>query len=181
MQPSVLFGGLTRSWPGHHACCTAPMGADDGACPPSHLYNETAESLYVDPNAVLDGNFKVRGVENLRVVDISSWPNVPGWFVTTPTYMVEFDSLPSRAVNSDGFLDIGEGGGCNHCCRRRTENRHGSPKLTKGAKKYWYGTFLSSCSRISRNPKIRRSSCVLWHILNKFAHSEFSSCTFRKF
>ncbi|KAJ6561810.1 hypothetical protein B0H19DRAFT_1142681 [Mycena capillaripes] len=55
---------------GHHACCTNPIGEDD------------------DPNAVLDGDFKVRGVENLRVVDISSWPKVPGWFVTTPTYMI---------------------------------------------------------------------------------------------
>ncbi|KAK7006193.1 choline dehydrogenase [Favolaschia claudopus] len=55
---------------GHHACCTAAMGADN------------------DPNAVLDGNFNVRGVSKLRVVDISSWPNVPGWFVTTPTYMI---------------------------------------------------------------------------------------------
>ncbi|KAJ7811012.1 glucose-methanol-choline oxidoreductase, partial [Mycena olivaceomarginata] len=50
----------------HHACCTNPMGADD------------------DLNAVLDGNFKVRGVDNLRVVDISSWPTIPGFFVTTP-------------------------------------------------------------------------------------------------
>ncbi|KAK6996526.1 choline dehydrogenase [Favolaschia claudopus] len=55
---------------GHHACCTAAIGSDN------------------DPNAVLDGNFKVRGVKDLRVVDISSWPNVPGWFVTTPTYML---------------------------------------------------------------------------------------------
>ncbi|KAJ7917033.1 choline dehydrogenase [Mycena leptocephala] len=55
---------------GHHGCCTNPIGADD------------------DPNAVLDGDFKVRGVENLRVVDMSSWPKVPGWFVTTPTYMI---------------------------------------------------------------------------------------------
>ncbi|KAJ7253467.1 hypothetical protein C8J57DRAFT_1237276 [Mycena rebaudengoi] len=55
---------------GHHACCTNAIGADG------------------DPNAVLDGNFKVRGVENLRVVDLSSWPKVPGWFVTTPTYMI---------------------------------------------------------------------------------------------
>ncbi|KAJ6507693.1 alcohol oxidase [Mycena vitilis] len=55
---------------GHHSCCTNPIGADD------------------DPNAVLDGDFKVRGVQNLRVVDISSWPKVPGWFVTTPTYMI---------------------------------------------------------------------------------------------
>ncbi|KAJ7846136.1 GMC oxidoreductase-domain-containing protein [Mycena leptocephala] len=49
---------------GHHACCTNPMGADD------------------DPNAVLDGDFKVRGVGNLRVVDISSWPGVPGQVVS---------------------------------------------------------------------------------------------------
>ncbi|KAJ7472713.1 hypothetical protein FB451DRAFT_1367600 [Mycena latifolia] len=55
---------------GHHACCTNPIGADD------------------DSSAVLDGDFKVRGVNNLRVVDMSSWPNVPGWFVTTPTYMI---------------------------------------------------------------------------------------------
>ncbi|KAJ7767169.1 hypothetical protein B0H16DRAFT_1521096 [Mycena metata] len=55
---------------GHHACCTNPIGTDD------------------DPNAVLDSDFKVRGIKNLRVVDISSWPKVPGWFVTTPTYMM---------------------------------------------------------------------------------------------
>lgn len=38
--------------------------------------------------AVLDGNFSVRGVAGLRVIDASSWPNVPGYFITTPTYMV---------------------------------------------------------------------------------------------
>ncbi|KAJ7253490.1 hypothetical protein C8J57DRAFT_1722385 [Mycena rebaudengoi] len=55
---------------GHHACCTNAIGPDG------------------DPHAVLDGDFKVRGVENLRVVDMSSWPKVPGWFPTTPTYMI---------------------------------------------------------------------------------------------
>ncbi|EEB92431.1 hypothetical protein MPER_09057 [Moniliophthora perniciosa FA553] len=55
---------------GHHACCTNPMGVDG------------------DEHAVLDGNFRVRGVNNLRVVDASSWPVVPGYFVTTPIYMM---------------------------------------------------------------------------------------------
>jgi len=55
---------------GHHACCTNAIGPDD------------------DKDAVLDGDFRVRGVENLRVVDLSSWPKVPGFFVTTPTYMM---------------------------------------------------------------------------------------------
>ncbi|KAL1686506.1 hypothetical protein GGG16DRAFT_117829 [Schizophyllum commune] len=55
---------------GHHACCTAKLGADD------------------DEYAVLDGDFKVRGTAGLRVVDLSAWPNVPGWFPTTPMYMI---------------------------------------------------------------------------------------------
>ncbi|KAL1680111.1 hypothetical protein EV122DRAFT_276531 [Schizophyllum commune] len=55
---------------GHHACCTAKMGTDD------------------DEYAVLDGDFKVRGVSSLRVVDLSAWPNVPGWFPTTPMYIL---------------------------------------------------------------------------------------------
>ncbi|KAJ7700877.1 hypothetical protein B0H17DRAFT_1247664 [Mycena rosella] len=55
---------------GHHACCTNRIGPDD------------------DPNAVLDNDFRVRGVDRLRVVDLSAWPNVPGYFVTTPTYMM---------------------------------------------------------------------------------------------
>ncbi|KAG8960361.1 hypothetical protein FRC03_006600 [Tulasnella sp. 419] len=58
-----------NAW-GHHACCTAKMGPD------------------TDVNAVLDNNFKVKGVDNLRVVDNSVWPDIPGLFVTTPIYMI---------------------------------------------------------------------------------------------
>jgi hypothetical protein len=36
----------------------------------------------------LDGRFRVRGVSSLRVVDMSSWPDAPGFFPTTRTYMV---------------------------------------------------------------------------------------------
>ncbi|KAJ7140323.1 hypothetical protein C8R43DRAFT_1131688 [Mycena crocata] len=42
----------------------------------------------LDPNAVLDNEFRVHGVDRLRVVDVSAWPNVPGYFITTPTYMI---------------------------------------------------------------------------------------------
>ncbi|KAJ6450005.1 hypothetical protein C8R45DRAFT_849354, partial [Mycena sanguinolenta] len=38
--------------------------------------------------AVLDERFRVRGVSSLRVVDMSSWPDAPGFFPTTPTYML---------------------------------------------------------------------------------------------
>ncbi|KAJ6592338.1 hypothetical protein B0H19DRAFT_899581, partial [Mycena capillaripes] len=54
----------------HHACCTNAIGPDD------------------DPQAVLDGDFHVRGVRNLRVVDASSWSDIPGYFPTSPTYKV---------------------------------------------------------------------------------------------
>ncbi|KAJ7893249.1 glucose-methanol-choline oxidoreductase, partial [Mycena leptocephala] len=44
------------SWGSHHACCTNAIGPDD------------------DPQAVLDGDFHVRGVQNLRVVDAALGP-----------------------------------------------------------------------------------------------------------
>ncbi|EOD49532.1 putative choline dehydrogenase protein [Neofusicoccum parvum UCRNP2] len=58
-----------ESW-GHHASCTCPIGADD------------------DENAVLDTDFKVRGVEGLRVVDASSFNKIPGTYIALPIYMI---------------------------------------------------------------------------------------------
>ena len=82
-------GGFTETWPGpavasdaqlgnwvrneawgHHASCTCPIGADN------------------DANAVLDSQFRVRGVSGLRVVDASVFPRIPGYFLAVPVYMV---------------------------------------------------------------------------------------------
>ncbi|CAK5279228.1 unnamed protein product [Mycena citricolor] len=70
---------------GHHLCCTNKMGVKD------------------DKMAVLDGDFRVYGVDALRVVDLSSWADVPGFFVTTPTYMISekaADSIMNDARSS---------------------------------------------------------------------------------
>jgi choline dehydrogenase len=58
-----------EAW-GHHASCTCPIGADN------------------DPMAVLDSEFRVRGVDALRVVDASVFPKIPGFFISVPIYMV---------------------------------------------------------------------------------------------
>jgi choline dehydrogenase-like flavoprotein len=58
-----------RAW-GHHASCTCKIG---GAS---------------DPEAVLDGSFRVHGVKGLRVVDASVFPRIPGFFVAMPIYMI---------------------------------------------------------------------------------------------
>jgi choline dehydrogenase len=58
-----------RAW-GHHASCTCKIGGDN------------------DPMAVLDSSFRVRGVKNLRVVDASVFPRIPGFFVVMPIYMI---------------------------------------------------------------------------------------------
>ena len=58
-----------EAW-GHHASCSCPIGADD------------------DPMAVLDARFRVRGVKNLRVVDASVFPRIPGIFIVTNVYMI---------------------------------------------------------------------------------------------
>lgn len=84
-----LDGDFTETWPGpnvtteaqmkdfikreawgHHASCTCPIGVDS------------------DPNAVLDSNFKVRGVDGLRVVDASVFPKIPGYYIALPIYMI---------------------------------------------------------------------------------------------
>lgn len=58
-----------ESW-GHHACCTSKMGTAD------------------DPTAVVDSRFRVIGARNLRVVDASVFPEIPGTFIALPTMMV---------------------------------------------------------------------------------------------
>ena len=58
-----------HAW-GHHASCTCPIGTDD------------------DPNAVLTSEFRVRGVSNLRVVDASVFPRIPGFFIVSAVYMI---------------------------------------------------------------------------------------------
>lgn len=58
-----------NAW-GHHASCTCKMG-------PKH-----------DPLAVVDGDFRVHGTKNLRVVDASVFPRIPGFFIVTSVYMI---------------------------------------------------------------------------------------------
>ncbi|MET0342837.1 MAG: GMC oxidoreductase [Polyangiales bacterium] len=58
-----------EAW-GHHAACTAKIG--------SHR----------DPMAVLDSEFRVRGVSGLRVVDACAFPKLPGFFPVASVMML---------------------------------------------------------------------------------------------
>lgn len=58
-----------EAW-GHHACGTCKIGRKD------------------DKMAVLDGNFRVCGTQNLRVVDASVFPHIPGFFIVSAVYMI---------------------------------------------------------------------------------------------
>ena len=61
----------TRAW-GHHASCTCRIG--DPA----------------DKDVVLDSSFRVIGAPgaNLRVVDASVFPKIPGYFIVLPIYLI---------------------------------------------------------------------------------------------
>jgi choline dehydrogenase len=41
-----------------------------------------------DPMAVVDSNFRVHGTRNLRIVDASVFPRIPGYFIITPIFMI---------------------------------------------------------------------------------------------
>ncbi|MDH6268695.1 choline dehydrogenase [Rhizobium sp. SG_E_25_P2] len=58
----------SQAW-GHHASCSCPIGGEhDGG--------------------VLSSDFKVHGVDGLRVVDASVFPRIPGFFIVSSVYMV---------------------------------------------------------------------------------------------
>lgn len=80
---------LNEAW-GHHASCTNKIGADN------------------DRMAVLDGRFRVRGTEGLRVADASVFPKIPGYFIVSAVYMISekaADVLIEDARSSGGSLD----------------------------------------------------------------------------
>ena len=58
-----------EAW-GHHASGTCKIGRRN------------------DLMAVVDGNFRVYGTSNLRVVDASVFPRIPGYFILVPIYMI---------------------------------------------------------------------------------------------
>ena len=58
-----------EAW-GHHASCTNRIGPKS------------------DPYSVLDSRFRVRGTKGLRVVDASSFPRIPGYFIVSAIYMI---------------------------------------------------------------------------------------------
>jgi choline dehydrogenase len=59
-----------EAW-GHHACGTCRIGPK----------GDVTES-------VLDSDFRVKGVEGLRVVDASVFPRIPGFFIVSSIYMI---------------------------------------------------------------------------------------------
>jgi choline dehydrogenase len=75
---------MNEAW-GHHASCSCKIGARD------------------DGTAVLDKDFRVRGTTNLRVVDASVFPYIPGFFIVTPVYMVA--EKASEVIHADSKPD----------------------------------------------------------------------------
>ena len=57
-----------RAW-GHHASCTCPIGPENR-------------------NGVVNGDFQVHGVRNLRIVDASIFPKIPGFFIVSSVYTI---------------------------------------------------------------------------------------------
>ncbi len=58
----------SNAW-GHHACGTCPIGSPDAG-------------------GVLSSDFRVHHTQNLRVVDASVFPRIPGFFLVSAVYMI---------------------------------------------------------------------------------------------
>ena len=82
-----------ETW-GHHACGTCRMGSD-------RWVPDTA--LLKDKFAVLDPEFRVHGVSGLRVVDASVFPDIPGYFIVTPVFMVSEKAADTILAESQDY------------------------------------------------------------------------------
>ncbi|KAK0631082.1 hypothetical protein B0T17DRAFT_590362 [Bombardia bombarda] len=76
---------------GHHPTSTCRIGADG------------------DPLAVLDGKFRVRGVQGLRVVDASAFARIPGVFPAVSTFMI------SQKAGDDMVAELKAGTAIKQC------------------------------------------------------------------
>jgi choline dehydrogenase-like flavoprotein len=102
IQPGIQFPDYsgemeewcrTQAW-GHHASCTCRVGSDRWRADPIRLE---------DKGAVIDSRFRVHGVKNLRIVDASVFPRIPGYFILAPIFMVSekaADTLLEDATTS---------------------------------------------------------------------------------
>jgi choline dehydrogenase len=64
-----------------------------------------------DPRAVVDSRFRVIGARNLRIVDASVFPQIPGFFIVTPIYMIaekasEIIVADARAAKDQAAGDV---------------------------------------------------------------------------
>lgn len=74
-----------NAW-GHHASCSCRMGPQG------------------DAMAVVDSRFRVFGTKNLRIVDASVFPRVPGFFIVSAIYMISekaADVIHEAAIEAD--------------------------------------------------------------------------------
>ncbi|HEV8242236.1 MAG TPA: GMC oxidoreductase [Thermoanaerobaculia bacterium] len=82
---------------GHHANGTCRMGSD-----PWRPYPATELR---DKGAVLDSRFRVHGVERLRIVDASIFPEIPGYFIVTPIFMAAEKAAETLIADSATYPD----------------------------------------------------------------------------
>lgn len=78
----------SQAW-GHHASCSNKMGPSS------------------DEMAVVDGSFRVHGVQGLRVVDASVFPRIPGFFIVSAVYMIA--EKATDAILEDARAESNEG------------------------------------------------------------------------
>ncbi|MDN0075066.1 GMC oxidoreductase [Crenobacter sp. SG2303] len=82
-----------EAW-GHHACGTCRIGSVPWCADTGKLQ---------DAYAVLDSSFRVHGVHNLRVVDTSVFPRIPGYFIVTPTFMIGEKAADLLLADSNNY------------------------------------------------------------------------------
>lgn len=79
-----------EAW-GHHAACSNKMGPR------------------TDPMSVVDSDFRVHHTQRLRVVDASVFPEIPGYFIALPIYMISEKASDAILLASEPVPEAASG------------------------------------------------------------------------
>lgn len=112
-SPALRHWIKNEAW-GHHACGTCRIGHDPWRADPRGLQ---------DQYAVVDSQFRVHGVEGLRIVDTSVFPRIPGYFIVTPTFMISEKAADVLLADSESYPRAFEGAEAGAVRERRRSAR----------------------------------------------------------
>jgi arachidonate 15-lipoxygenase len=133
-----------NAW-GHHACGTCAMKPEDQC-------------------GVVDSRFRVHGIPNLRVVDASIFPRIPGYFIVTSVYMIAEKAADVLLADAELMSPSGRSSTMQPCLPQNDPNSQSRRQTLEARRKeYFFNyTYIPGYPFLDHVPKREKFSLRYW-------------------